>query len=67
YQALLDLATNFLKHNPQKSQQSTILAIDEPELSLHATSCFQQFEKIKTISILEFNQFARHIGMVFYP
>lgn len=48
--ALLDLATNFLKHNPQKSQQSTILAIDEPELSLHATSCFQQFEKIKTIS-----------------
>ncbi|HED3136722.1 AAA family ATPase [Citrobacter farmeri] len=48
--ALLDLATNFLKHNPQKSQQSTILAIDEPELSLHATSCFQQFEKIKKIS-----------------
>ncbi|MFO4215627.1 AAA family ATPase [Klebsiella variicola subsp. variicola] len=48
--ALLDIATNFLKYNPQKSQQSTILAIDEPELSLHATSCFQQFEKIKKIS-----------------
>ncbi|AYH01146.1 AAA family ATPase [Pectobacterium parmentieri] len=47
--ALLDLATNFLKHNPQKSQNSTILAIDEPELSLHATSCFEQFNKIKKI------------------
>ncbi len=50
--ALLDLASNFLKHNPQKAQHSTILAIDEPELSLHATSCFNQFEKIKKISEL---------------
>ncbi|HFF1868017.1 TPA: AAA family ATPase, partial [Escherichia coli] len=50
--ALLDLATNFLKHNPQKSQHSTILAVDEPELSLHATSCFNQFDKIKKISDL---------------
>ncbi|AYL70080.1 AAA family ATPase [Citrobacter freundii] len=50
--ALLDLATNFLKHNPQKSQHSTILAIDEPELSLHATSCFSQFDKIKKIGEL---------------
>lgn len=47
--ALLDLATNFLKHNPQKAHHSTILAIDEPELSLHATSCFYQFDKIKKI------------------
>ncbi|EMN3918509.1 AAA family ATPase [Citrobacter farmeri] len=50
--ALLDLATNFLKHNPQKAHHSTILAIDEPELSLHATSCFNQFDKIKKISEL---------------
>lgn len=50
--ALLDIATNFLKHNPQKNQHSTILAIDEPELSLHATSCFEQFDKIKKISSL---------------
>ncbi|HGT7969864.1 TPA: hypothetical protein ACM5L8_000449, partial [Escherichia coli] len=48
--ALLDLATNFLKHNPQKSQHSTILAVDEPELSLHATSCFNQFDKIKKLA-----------------
>lgn len=48
--ALLDLATNFLKHNPYKLQNSTILAVDEPELSLHATSCYEQFDKIKRIS-----------------
>lgn len=48
--ALLDLSINFLKHNPQRSQHSTIIAIDEPELSLHATSCFEQFDKIKKIS-----------------
>lgn len=48
--ALLDLAIGFLKDNPKKTQQATILAVDEPELSLHATSCFKQFEKIKKIS-----------------
>ncbi|MCC3717066.1 ATP-binding protein [Rouxiella badensis] len=50
--ALLDLSINFLKHNPQRSQHSTILSIDEPELSLHATSCFEQFDKIKKIAEL---------------
>lgn len=50
--ALLDLSTNFLKHNPQRAQHSTIFAIDEPELSLHATSCFEQFDKIKRIGEL---------------
>ncbi|ELY4572836.1 AAA family ATPase [Cronobacter turicensis] len=50
--ALLDLSIGFLKGNPKKSQQSTILAVDEPELSLHATSCFKQFEKIRQISEL---------------
>ncbi|MDT3604956.1 AAA family ATPase [Cronobacter dublinensis] len=50
--ALLDLSIGFLKGNPKKSQQSTILAVDEPELSLHATSCFKQFEKIRKISEL---------------
>lgn len=50
--ALLDLAIGFLKDNPKKTQQTTILAVDEPELSLHATSCFTQFEKIRNISEL---------------
>lgn len=50
--ALLDLATAFLKANPKKSQLQTIFAIDEPELSLHATACFKQFEKIRLISEL---------------
>lgn len=50
--ALLDLSMGFLKNNPKKTQQSTIFAVDEPELSLHATSCFKQFEKIRKISEL---------------
>ncbi len=50
--ALLDLAFAFLKSNPKKNASQTIFAIDEPELSLHATACFQQFEKIKNISEL---------------
>lgn len=50
--ALLDLAEGFLNVNPKKGQQITILAIDEPELSLHATACFKQFEKIKRINEL---------------
>lgn len=50
--ALLDLATAFLRSNPKRSYNYTIFAIDEPELSLHATACFKQFEKIKQISEL---------------
>ncbi|HBC8644041.1 TPA: AAA family ATPase [Citrobacter koseri] len=50
--ALLDLSMGFLKENPNKTQLITILAVDEPELSLHATSCFKQFEKIRKISEL---------------
>lgn len=47
--ALLDLAAGFLKTNPTKSQFITILAVDEPELSLHATACLKQFEKIRNL------------------
>ncbi|CAI2521664.1 vitamin B12-transporter ATPase [Serratia ficaria] len=50
--ALLDLATAFLKANPKRSQTQTIFAIDEPELSLHSSACFKQFEKISAISKL---------------
>jgi predicted ATP-dependent endonuclease of OLD family len=48
--ALLDLAFAFLKANPKKSSSQTVFAIDEPELSLHATACFKQFEQLKKIS-----------------
>ncbi|WP_429169288.1 hypothetical protein, partial [Aeromonas rivipollensis] len=44
---VLDLAAGFLKSNPTKSQFITILAVDEPELSLHATACLKQFEKLR--------------------
>ncbi len=47
--ALLDLAAGFLKSNPTKSQFITILAVDEPELSLHATACLKQFEKLRNL------------------
>ncbi|WP_447882904.1 AAA family ATPase [Serratia fonticola] len=50
--ALLDLAIAFLKANPKRSFTQTVFAIDEPELSLHSTTCFNQFEKIKKISDL---------------
>lgn len=50
--ALLDLATAFLRANPKKKQTQTIFAIDEPELSLHSSACFKQFEKIRKISKL---------------
>ncbi|WP_279475790.1 hypothetical protein [Aeromonas veronii] len=45
----MDLAAGFLKTNPTKSQFITILAVDEPELSLHATACLKQFEKIRNL------------------
>jgi len=48
--ALLDISLAFLKTNPKISQTITVFAIDEPELSLHATACFKQFEKIRLIS-----------------
>lgn len=47
--ALLDLAAGFLKTNSTKSQFITILAVDEPELSLHTTACLKQFEKIRDL------------------
>lgn len=48
--ALLDLSLGFLKQNIKKNTKLTILAMDEPELSLHASSCLRQFQKIKNIS-----------------
>ncbi|MGY2286324.1 AAA family ATPase [Pseudomonas gingeri] len=49
-QALLDVAQAFLTSSSQPENQQTILAIDEPELSLHVSACFSQFEKLKDVS-----------------
>ncbi|MCC4791024.1 AAA family ATPase [Vibrio splendidus] len=50
--ALIDLALAFLKTTASNPKEQIILAIDEPEISLHTSSCFEQFEKIKEISTL---------------
>ena len=49
-QALIDVAKAFLTTNSAPEHQSIILAVDEPELSLHVSTCFAQFEKLKDIS-----------------
>jgi len=48
--ALIDVARGFLLRTEQASPQRVILAIDEPELSLHVSACFEQFEKLREIS-----------------
>lgn len=47
--ALIDLAYSFLIKNNDRSL-NLILAIDEPEASLHINSCFEQFEKLIKIA-----------------
>lgn len=49
-QALVDVAKAFLLANAAPSNQQIIFAIDEPELSLHVSSCFGQFEKLREIA-----------------
>lgn len=47
--ALIDVAYAFLDDN-QEHDRNIILAIDEPEISLHISACYEQFEKLKHIS-----------------
>ncbi len=47
--ALIDLAYAFLDDN-EEHDRKIILAIDEPEISLHISACYEQFEKLKIIS-----------------
>ncbi|PKQ64830.1 hypothetical protein BZG02_02980 [Labilibaculum filiforme] len=49
--ALIDVAYSFLLTN-QDRESNIILAIDEPEASLHISNCFSQFEKLIGISKL---------------
>lgn len=47
--ALIDVAYSFLLKNSDRDS-NIILAIDEPEASLHISSCYSQFEKLIGIS-----------------
>ncbi len=47
--ALIDIAYSFLVKNTDRDS-NLILAIDEPEASLHISNCFEQFEKLIGIS-----------------
>ncbi|MBI6852711.1 AAA family ATPase [Pseudomonas cichorii] len=49
-QALVDVAKAFLLANAAPPHQQIVLAIDEPELSLHVSACFGQFEKLREIA-----------------
>lgn len=47
--ALIDVAYSFLLKN-QNSDSNIILAVDEPEASLHISACYDQFEKLFGLS-----------------
>ncbi|MDP2090775.1 MAG: DUF4357 domain-containing protein [Candidatus Gracilibacteria bacterium] len=47
--ALIDIAKFFLTLEKEKNKE-IILAVDEPESSLHMNACFSQFESLKEIS-----------------
>lgn len=49
--AVIDLAQAFiLNSNRDLKSKTVILAMDEPEVSLHTSSCFEQFSKLENIS-----------------
>lgn len=50
-QALINLVYAFLKRNPER-ETMVIIAVDEPENSLHTALCYDQFEKLKEVSKL---------------
>jgi energy-coupling factor transporter ATP-binding protein EcfA2 len=49
--ALIDIAYSFLSQD-EKSVTDIILAIDEPEASLHISMCYDQFERLQRLSEL---------------
>lgn len=50
-QALINLVYAFLKRNSER-ETMVIIAVDEPENSLHTALCYDQFEKLKEIAQL---------------
>ena len=58
--ALIDLAFTFLG-NDQEREKKIILAVDEPEASLHISKCYEQFKKLSGISNdFSSSSFSRH-------
>ncbi|UWS29911.1 ATP-dependent nuclease [Erwinia pyrifoliae] len=49
--AIMDIAYGFLT-NHRENGDKLILGIDEPECSLHMSACFEQFEKLYSISCI---------------
>lgn len=49
-QALIDVATAFLKSTDSHTGKQVIFGIDEPEISLHTSACFEQFDKLRKLS-----------------
>lgn len=49
-QALIDIAYAFLMRNNER-EKIIVIAIDEPENSLHTSLCYEQFEKLHKISL----------------
>lgn len=49
--AIIDLVENLLSHNHENGK-NLIVAIDEPESSLHVSACFEQMSKLYKISEL---------------
>ena len=47
--ALIDLAYTFLSSDDHKTS-NTILAIDEPEASMHTSLCFEQFKRLSDLA-----------------
>lgn len=47
--ALIDVATAFLENNGYDNERKIILAIDEPENSLHISKSFGQFERLQKL------------------
>lgn len=47
--ALIDIAYSFLSQE-EESKNDIILAIDEPEASLHISMCYDQFERLQRLS-----------------
>lgn len=47
--ALIDVTVTLLENSEQ--DKKVILGIDEPEISLHISACFEQFEKLRGLSL----------------
>lgn len=48
--ALVDIIYSLIKINYENNEKELIIAIDEPEASLHINNCYNQFEKLHKIA-----------------